>query len=108
MKQLWKLLSFKPSKRLIFIYGGIILGFIIWMVFIDTHSWIIHSELNKEIEELDVEKKALKEVIKNDKKIIKELNNIDSLERFAREEYGYKRQNETIFIIENTDSINNK
>ena len=108
MRKLPKLDNFKSSKRLIFIYGGIILGFIIWMVFIDTHSWIIHLELNKEIEELEVEKKALKEVIKNDKKIIKELNNIDSLERFAREEYGYKRQNETIFIIENTDSINNK
>ena len=84
------------------------MGFIIWMVFLDTHSLIIHSELNKEIEELEVEKKALKEIIKNDKKIIKQLNNIDSLERFAREQYGYKKLNETIFIIENTDSLNNK
>ena len=108
MKQLWKLQSFMSSKKIVFIYGGIILGFIIWMVFIDTHSWMIHSELNKEIEELEAEKKALKEIIKNDKKIIKQLNNIDSLERFAREEYGYKKQNETIFIIETTDSMNNK
>ena len=98
----------KSFKRSYYVYAGILIGFIIWMVFIDTHSWIIHSELNKEIEELEVEKKALKEVIKNDKKIIKELNNIDSLERFAREEYGYKRQNETIFIIENTDSLDYK
>ena len=75
MKQLWKLASFKSSKKLIFLYGSIILGFIIWMVFIDTYSWIIHSELNKEIEELEVEKKALKEIIKNDKKIIKQLKN---------------------------------
>ncbi len=108
MKQLPRLHNFKSSKRLIFIYGGIILGFIIWMVFLDTHSLIIHSELNKEIEELEVEKKALKEIIKNDKKTIKQLNNIDSLERFAREEYGYKKQNETIFIIENTDSLDYK
>lgn len=108
MKQLWELPVFRSSKRVIFLYGSIILGFIIWMVFIDTHSWIIHSELNKEIEELEVEKKALKEIIKNDKKIIKQLNNIDSLERFAREQYGYKKLNETIFIIENIDSLNNK
>ena len=108
MKQLWKLQSFKSSKKIVFIYGGIILGFITWMVFIDTHSWMIHSELNKEIEELEAEKKALKEIIKNDKKIIKQLHNIDSLERFAREEYGYKKQNETIFIIETTDTMNNK
>ena len=108
MKRLWKLPSFKSSKRLIFLYGSIILGFIIWMVFIDTHSWIIHSELNKEIDELEEEKKALREIIKNDKKIIKQLNNIDSLERFAREQYGYKKLNETIFIIENSDSLNKK
>ncbi len=108
MRKLPKLHNFKSSKRPIFIYGGIILGFIIWMVFIDTHSWIIHSELNREIEELEAEKNALKEIIKNDKKIIKQLNNIDSLERFAREEYGYKKQNETIFIIENTDSLDYK
>ena len=68
MKQLPRLHNFKSSKRLIFLYGSIILGFIIWMVFIDTHSWIIHSELNKEIEELEVEKKALKEIIKTIKK----------------------------------------
>ena len=108
MRKLPKLVNFKSSKRLIFIYGGIILGFIIWMVFIDTHSWIIHSELNSEIEELEVEKNALKRIIKKDKKIIKQLNNIDSLERFAREEYGFKKQNETIFIIENTDTLNYK
>ena len=108
MNQPSKMGSFKSYKRVIFIYGGIILGFIIWMVFIDTHSWIIHSELNKEIEELELEKKALKEIIKNDKKTIKQLNNVDSLERFAREEYWYKKQDETIFIIENTDSLNNK
>ena len=108
MRKLPKLDNFKSSKRLIFIYGGIVLGFIIWMVFIDTHSWIIHSELNREIEELEVEKNALKRIIKKDKKIIKQLNNIDSLERFAREEYGFKKQNETIFIIENTDTLNYK
>ena len=67
MRKLTKLDNFKSSKRLIFIYGGIILGFIIWMVFIDTHSWIIHSELNREIEELEVEKNALKRIIKKDK-----------------------------------------
>ena len=107
MRKLPKLNNFQSSKRLI-IYGGIVLGFIIWMVFIDTHSWIIHSELNREIEELEIEKNALKKIIKKDKKIIKQLNNIDSLERFAREEYGFKKQNETIFIIENTDTLNYK
>tara|TARA_Y100000816_G_C25743115_1_gene391022 strand:- start:318 stop:539 length:222 start_codon:yes stop_codon:yes gene_type:complete len=73
------------------------------MVFIDSHSLIIHSELNREIKKLESEKKALESIINNDKNTIKQLNNIDSLERFARENYGHKKENETIFIIETQD-----
>ena len=87
-------------KRSYYIYGSILIGFIIWMVFIDSHSLIIHSELNREIKKLESEKKALESIINNDKNTIKQLNNIDSLERFARENYGFKKENETIFIIE--------
>ena len=89
--------SFKSSY---YVYAGILIGFIIWMVFIDTHSWNIHSELNSEIERLEQEKEALKLIISSDKKTFKQLQNIDSLERFARENYGHKKENETIFIIE--------
>ncbi len=86
-------------------YGGILFFFIIWMVFIDTHSWQIHSELNKEIEQLQLEKKALQKIISEDKKTIEQLQNTDSLERFARENYGHKKENEVVFIIELNDSL---
>ena len=90
-------------KRSYLIYGSILVGFIIWMVFIDSHSLIIHSELNKEIKKLESEKKALEAIINNDKNTINQLNNIDSLEGFARENYGHKKENETIYIIETQD-----
>ena len=92
--------SLNSVKRSYYIYGSILAGFIIWMVFIDSHSLIIHRELNKEIKKLESEKKALESIINDDKNTIKRLNNIDSLERFARENYGFKKENETIFIIE--------
>ena len=95
--------SLNSFKRSYYIYGSILIGFIIWMVFIDSHSLIIHSELNREIKKLESEKKALESIISNDKNTIKQLNNIDSLERFARENYGHKKENETIFIIETQD-----
>ena len=38
---------------------------------------------------------------------MKQLENKDSLERFAREQYGHKKKNEIIFIIETTESPNN-
>jgi len=44
-------------------------------------------------------------VIEKDTKTIKQLQNKDSLERFAREKYGHKKENETVFIIELKDSL---
>lgn len=97
--------AIKSIKRTYLLYGGILTGFLIWMLFIDTHSWTIHSELNQEIEKLELEKEALKAVINADQKMIDQLQNKDSLERFAREQYGHKKENETVFIIETQDSI---
>ena len=90
-------------KRSYYIYGSILFGFIIWMVFLDSHSLIIHRELSKEIKKLESEKKALETIINKDKNTFEQLNNIDSLERFARENYGHKKEKETIFIIETQD-----
>ena len=95
--------KFKSPKRSYYIYGGILIGFTIWMIFIDSHSLVIHRELNKEIKKLESEKKALESIINNDKNTINQLNNIDSLESFARENYGYEKENETIYIIETED-----
>jgi cell division protein DivIC len=75
------------------------------MFFLDANSWIIHSELSKEIQKLELQKKAVQKLIKKDTKEVKLLQNNDSLERFAREYYKHKRENETIFIIEFEDSI---
>ena len=75
------------------------------MLFLDTNSWRIHSELNDEINQLELEKEALTKVIAKDKNTIKQLQNEDSLERFAREQYGHKKKNETIFIIKPSDTL---
>ena len=90
-------------KRSYYIYGSILIGFILWMIFIDSHSFIIHRELDKEIKKLESEKKALEVIINNDRNTVKKLNDIDSLESFARESYGHKKENETIYIIETED-----
>ena len=99
----WKNLF--SQKRSPLLYGGILLGFILWMLFIDTHSWTIHTELNQEIEQLENQKKALQQTLEEDQKTIQKLNNKDSLEQFAREAYGHKKENETVFIIEAGDSL---
>ena len=74
--------------------------FLFWMLFLDSHSWLTHRELNEEIEQLEGRKKNLQQTIEQDKAAISQLENLDSLETYARENYGHKRKDETIFIVE--------
>ena len=83
-----------------FKYLLILLAFMVWMTFLDTNSLLIHAELNREIKKLKNKRDALSEEILKDRSLIKKLDNVDSLEHFAREEYNLKKENEDIFIIE--------
>ena len=75
------------------------------MVFLDTHSLKIHNELNEEIDKLEDQKEELIYLIEEDQRSINQLKNKDSLERFARENYGHKKEEETIFLIDFEDSL---
>ena len=74
--------------------------FLFWMLFLDSHSWLTPRELNEEIEQLEARKKDLQQIINQDNSAINQLENLDSLEKYARENYGHKRKDETIFIVE--------
>jgi len=97
----------KKNKTYTLSYIAIAFLFIVWILFLDANSWITHRELNLEIEKLEHQKEKLKTAIDRDQKMINQLENIDSLERFAREYYGHKKENEKIFLID-TSSINKK
>lgn len=87
------------------IYVMITTFFIIWMLFFDTNNWYtMHRGLNKEIEKLRDQQEHLRKEIAKDKELIKELKSKPTLEKFAREKYYYKRNNEEIYLIE-FDSI---
>ena len=60
----------------------------------------MNIRLNKEISELKERKNILENQIQMDKKIISNLQNPDSLEKYAREKLYMKKENEEIFIIE--------
>ena len=82
-----------------------LLVFLIWMLFIDENSYLTHRELNKEIEKLENSIDYYQKEIRTDKKMIGNLKNPDSLEKFAREEYMMKKKDEDIFLME-FDSVN--
>ncbi|MDY7395376.1 septum formation initiator family protein [Aureibaculum sp. 2210JD6-5] len=85
-------------------YVIILLLFLIWMLFIDENSYLNHRELNHEINKLEKTNEFYDSEVEKDKKLIKNLKDPDSLEKFAREEYRMKRKDEDIYIID-FDSI---
>ena len=94
----------RKNKTYALSYFAIAFIFIIWILFLDANSWMTQRELNLEIEKLENQKERLKKVIDRDQKMIKQLEDIDSLERFAREYFGHKKENEKIFLID-TSSV---
>jgi cell division protein DivIC len=89
-------------------YLLVLILFLIWMFFFDTNSFFIHNELNHDINALEDNKEFYKGEIKKDKIFIEKMNDSSEIEKFAREEYFLKKENEDIFIIEHQDSIKNK
>ncbi len=95
--------QFKNKPTVKFItnkYVIIVAFFIVWMVFFDENSIVNHFEFNKEINKLNTEKEYYQNEIKQDKELIKKLENKEELEKFAREEYHMKKKNEEIYLIE--------
>ncbi|SNR67753.1 Septum formation initiator [Maribacter sedimenticola] len=86
-------------------YVLVLSAFVIWMLFFDTNSLMIHLELRKEIKKLEKTQDFLKKEIAKDKKIIEKLSSEGELEKFAREEYYLKKKNEEIYLIEYEDSL---
>lgn len=99
-----KLIS-KLPKPLRNIFILIFVGFAIWMLFLDTNSFLTHWELNQDINDLEAEKEYYKREIEKDNKEIEALGTDDGLEEYARETYYMKKENEHIYIIEYEDSI---
>lgn len=86
-------------------YILVLTAFVIWMLFFDTNSLLIHLELKKQINKLEKQQEFLREEIANDKKILEKLSDPEELEKFAREQYYLKKKNEEIYLIEYEDSL---
>lgn len=81
-------------------YFIIIMLFIIWMLFFDSNSWLVHRELNKKVSKLENKKDFYKEGIQKDKEELTKMKTDTGLEEYAREKLFMKKEDEEIFIIE--------
>lgn len=73
----------------------------VYIVFFDANSLISRAKSRTEIANLEKEIKFYQQHIESDKAKIDALNSsLENLEKFAREEYLMKNENEEIFIID--------
>jgi cell division protein FtsB len=96
VKPLFKLLLLKLKNP--FIFMGFI--FFLWMIFFDSNSFINHKRLSKTIDQLRKDQNYYKEQIKSDSITLEKLSDKVGLEKYAREKYHMKKENEEIFLIE--------
>jgi len=95
--------SYKDKSWFKFIsnkYVWVLLFFSTWMLFLDNYSYFDHRILDKQINELEVNKSYYQEEIKKDQANIKQLNNPEQTEKYAREKYYMKKDSEDIYVIE--------
>ena len=81
-------------------YVLVLIFFAVWMIFLDNYSYFEKRVLDKKIEELESNKRYYIDEARKDSISIKQLKNPDQTEKYAREKYYMKRDNEDIYIIE--------
>lgn len=76
------------------------LGFVVYMAFFDHHDLFSQYRLQQELQKLEADKNYFEEQIKATQSDLDDLlTNDEKLEKFAREKYLMKRDNEVIFVI---------
>ncbi|TKC07165.1 FtsB family cell division protein [Pedobacter frigoris] len=74
--------------------------FVVWMLFFDKNDVIAQYEYRSEVNKLQEEKDFYTKEIATVKKDLNELNtNLNTAEKFAREKYFMKKDNEDVFVI---------
>lgn len=77
-----------------------LLAFVVWVSFFDKNDLLSQMELRKEVKKLEGEKNYFVTEIGKNKSDMKELmTNPKNLEKFAREKYLMKKDNEDVFVL---------
>ena len=81
-------------------YLIVILVFLIVYLVVGDQSLVQFSRRKTEIKKLEQQTRSYRRETENARHVIQILNNKDSLERYAREQYFMHTDNEDIYIIE--------
>lgn len=84
--------------RNFYVVAGLV--FLTWMLFLDSNDFMARYKLSARLRALENDKAYYVEKIKEVEKDREELfGDQESLEKFAREKYLMKKENEDVFVI---------
>ena len=79
--------------------------FVVWMLFFDRNDLFTTLERNKELRQIEEGKRYYQKEIAENSKIAYDLkSNPAAIEKYAREKYLMKRDNEDLFLIRSQES----
>jgi cell division protein DivIC len=85
-------------------YLILLLLFIFWIVFLDDYNLINQNKMKNNVDDLKEQKEFYISEIKSDSTELSKLkNDSEEQERFAREKFLMKKDNEDIFIIRDNE-----
>lgn len=96
LKAYWdKVPTFLKNK-----YAITAIVFAVWMIFFDQHDLISQFQLQGELNQYEEDKEYYRQEIEKTENDLNELlTNEENLEKFAREKYLMKKENEEVFVI---------
>jgi len=80
------------------------IAFVLWMIFFDAKDIITQRERSNELHQLQESKAYYTDEIAKERKALEELkSNPAAIEKYAREKYLMKRENEDLFVIQRAE-----
>ncbi len=80
-------------------YFIISLSFALWLCFFDQNNLFFHHDLSVQQEELEIKKEHYTKEIEHSKEFLSKLNDSTYIERYARENYRMKKDDEDVFVV---------
>lgn len=75
--------------------------FVVWMIFFDRNDLFTQMERKKDLRAIRASEQYFSQRIAEDRKFSKDLQvNMSALEKYAREKYLMKRDNEDLFLVQ--------
>ena len=93
-------LKFRRSRRLLLVGGFIAVWLLSQFIWFDSYSWIRYQEWQQEHEQLIKENSRLQTEIAELQTLLQTAPSDELIEKIAREQYGMRREGETIYRVE--------